>query len=255
MSGRTMTNLYKLDNLVGWLDLSTYCNAGCPQCHRTKKNGLDKVDWLPLLQWSIEDFQKAYPVEFLKRHSKFEICGTWGDPMMNKDILKIVKYIIENSNAYIHINTNGSIRSSDFWWDLGIIGGKRLEVWFDIEGINQEMHSHYRRKTNFDMLKENVETYCSTKAKGCAHVIVFKHNENHLHEIRDMIREWGIKGKILFELSNRFYRDSKDTFVDEDGIEQVLEQSTIDHPLINGTNPIRDHNWRRKRNIGSHELL
>lgn len=250
-----MTNLYSINNLVGWLDLSTYCNAGCPQCHRTNKNGLDKVDWLPLIQWSIEDFKKAYPIEFLNKHSKFEICGTWGDPIMNKDILSIIKYIIENSNAYIHINTNGSIRSPEFWWDLGIIGGSRLEVLFDIEGINQEMHSHYRRKTNLNILKENVETYCLTKAIARAHVIVFKHNENYLYEIRDMIREWGISGDIIFELSNRFYSDSKDPFIDENGNKQILEQSTINHPLINSNNPIRDHNWRRKRNIGSHELL
>lgn len=247
---------YNLDKgLVAWLDLSTYCNAGCPQCHRTNINGLDKMDWLPLIQWSIEDFKKAYPKSSLISHRRFEICGTWGDPMMNKDIFKIVEYIINNSRADIQINTNGGTRRSDFWWDLGIMAGERLEVWFDIDGINQEMHSLYRQKTNLDILQENVETYCSTRAKACAHVIVFKHNEDYLYEIEDMIRSWGIQGKILFELSNRFSKGPIFEFVDDKGITKQLEQATkINHPLINGTNPIRDHSWKKKRGIEHHEL-
>ena len=45
------------------LDTTTYCNAKCPQCHRTNPNGLDKQDWLPHIQWSINDFKKAFPNE------------------------------------------------------------------------------------------------------------------------------------------------------------------------------------------------
>jgi len=32
--------LYDTDQISMWLDLSTYCNAACPQCHRTDANGL-----------------------------------------------------------------------------------------------------------------------------------------------------------------------------------------------------------------------
>ena len=34
------------------------------------------------------------------------------DPMMNKDIVDIVKYCGENSSGNIRINTNGSLRRS-----------------------------------------------------------------------------------------------------------------------------------------------
>ena len=40
-------------------DITTHCNAGCPQCDRTNPNGLKKVDWLPLISWSLDDFKKA----------------------------------------------------------------------------------------------------------------------------------------------------------------------------------------------------
>lgn len=231
-----------------WVDLSTYCNAGCPQCHRTKKEGLDKEDWLPLVQWSLEQFKKAFPVEKLHHYKKFELCGTWGDPIMNRDIFAIVKYLIENSNTFIQINTNGGIRDAQWWWDLGVLGGDRLQVWFDIDGTTEEMHSLYRQKVSLEKVKENVEAYCSTKALSCAFVIVFKHNQDHLWEIHDMIRGLGVKGEIFFTESNRFYHGPIFTFTDENGTIKQLEQSTLDgnHHLLNNKIPIRDHKWRKK---------
>jgi len=247
--------MYESNELTGWLDLSTYCNAGCPQCHRTDTTNGDKQDWLELLQWSFEDFKKAYPIRMLLKHKRFEICGTWGDPMMNKDIFKIVEYIIKIGQCDVQINTNGSTRNPEWWWNFGVMGGNRLQVWFDIDGINQEMHSLYRQKTSLDLIKENVENYCATGAQACAHVIVFKHNENHLYEIEDMIRDLGIEGEIIFERSNRFYSDPKFKFTDADGNAKVLEESIlIDHPLINGQNKIRDHKWRKEKGLGKHEL-
>ena len=88
-------NILDKHELTIWLDLSTYCNAGCPQCHRTNANGLDKVYWLPLVQWSLAEFQKAFPVSSMANIKKFDMCGTWGDPMMNKDIYEIAKYIYQ----------------------------------------------------------------------------------------------------------------------------------------------------------------
>ena len=55
------TQTYNDKELVVWIDMSTYCNAACPECHRTNPRGLGKVDWLPLVQWSIDDFEKLYP--------------------------------------------------------------------------------------------------------------------------------------------------------------------------------------------------
>lgn len=244
----TYSDLYKTGDLIMWVDLSTYCNAACPQCHRTNKNGLDKADWLPLIQWDLEQFMQAFPKDKLHHYARFEFCGTWGDPIMNKDIFEIIRYLIDNSSCTIQLNTNGSIRDAQWWWDLGVLGGDRLQTWFDIDGIDQEMHSLYRQKTDLEKIKENIEAYCSTKANSAAFVIVFKHNEDHLYEIYDMIRELGVKGEIFFTESNRFYHSPTFEFIDENGNVKVLEQSSLEgnHPLLNDKIPIRDHKWRKK---------
>ncbi len=242
---------YKNNELVAWIDITTHCNAGCPQCHRTNPNSLKKVDWLPLVQWSLKDFIKTFtPVDMMKI-KKFELCGTWGDPIMNKDVKEIVKYIIENSNCYIQINTNGGIRDEGWWWELGVIGRKRLEVYFDIEGITQEMHSKYRQKVNLEKLKENIHAYVGTGATANAHVIAFKHNEDYLYDIVNMIdNELGIKGDIIIQTSNRWDEYHKKMTYTYKGKEITIEEVTNkNHPLLQDIAPIRDRINRNDFNL------
>jgi MoaA/NifB/PqqE/SkfB family radical SAM enzyme len=232
-------------NLAAWVDLSTYCNAACPQCHRTNPDGLGKQDWLPLVQWSLESFKKAFPPESLIFYERIELCGTWGDPLMNKDIFKIVKYILEsNDYVIVHINTNGSIRSKKWWKEFGELSSDRLFTVFDIDGINQEMHEKYRQGTLLHKIKENVEAYVSTGAQAQAFVIAFLHNEDYLDDIHNMIRDWGITGKITVIESNRFYQ-GQDFKFKKNGKEESLEQTTISSDEFENPS-VRDHRWRKK---------
>lgn len=212
-----------------WLDLSTFCNAACPQCHRTNVNGLGKVGWLPLEQWSLKTFKKAFPNP--ARHKEYTICGTWGDPMMNKDILPILKYITSNSNSTIIIDTNGSIRDEQFWWEVGVAGGSQLEVVFCVDGITQEMHSRYRRKTELDKVLNHMLEYSNTNARTTASTIVFKHNESYLKDITKLVKEHGATNhKIIY--TDRFaacppFNKLEFRFSNEEGVQEILEPSSV----------------------------
>jgi len=223
---KNYNQLYEEKSIRIWLDLSTYCNAKCPQCHRTNANGLGKIDWLPLIQWSAEEFEKMFPRETLESISHFDICGTWGDPIMNKDIFKIVEYIMKNSNSTILINTNGSFRNPDWWWKFGLLGGERITVMWAIEGINQEQHSLYRQNTDLNLILENMETF--TLAGGISRVftVIFKHNEKDMYNIAKMVKGLGAQD-IFFVQSNRFYSNKKFDFVDQLGKKSQLEKSTL----------------------------
>lgn len=207
-------------NLTAWVDLSTYCNAACPQCHRTASNG-NKVDWLPLIQWDLSLFKKAFSRKELSRYSEFELCGTWGDPVMNKDVHEIVSYILKFSSAKVKINTNGSLRDEDWWWKFGHLSNDRLDVWFDVDGIDQEMHERYRQKTSLEKIKQNVEAYCASGAKAHVMTVVFKHNHDYIKDIEQMVRGWGVTGDVLSVKSNRF--DNEDIHTFENGV--VLEKA------------------------------
>jgi len=235
MNGKIMSNTienydvqYEKKTLGLWLDLSTYCNAKCPQCHRTNADGLEKADWLPLVQWSLAEFKNMFPKKTLEHINHFDICGTWGDPIMNKDIFEIVKYIIENSTAEIVINTNGSFRNSDWWWNLGVCGGNRLKVMWAIEGITQEQHSLYRQNTNLELVLENMEIFSCAGGVSEVFTVTFKHNEADLHNIAKLVESRGASG-IFFVQSNRFYENNKFQFIDKTGIKKYLEKSTIEN--------------------------
>ena len=219
---------YNKKTLGMWLDLSTYCNAKCPQCHRTNADGLEKADWLPLIQWSFDEFKNMFPEKTLQHINHFDICGTWGDPIMNKDIFKIVKYIMDNSRARVLINTNGSFRNPDWWWELGLLGKaeKRITVMWAIEGITQEQQCFYRQDTNLNLILENMETFSLAGGLSQVFTVVFKHNEKDLYNIAEMVKGRGAED-IFFVQSNRFYENNKFKFIDKTGMEKALERTTL----------------------------
>ena len=201
-------------------DISTYCNAGCPQCDRTNPNGLGKVDWLPLINWTLEQFKTAYRPSTLQVADVIQICGTWGDPIMNKDIYKICEYIIgESDRIKILLNTNGSIRDEKWWWDLGVLCGRQLHVVFAVDGKDQEQHQLYRKFTDLNKVLENMKTLSMTKARVIGQTIVFKHNQNDIQQIKELCLNNGAKSHMCI-LSDR---TSDFKYTNPDGSEFILE--------------------------------
>tara|TARA_E500000318_G_scaffold101016_1_gene104203 strand:- start:1553 stop:2206 length:654 start_codon:yes stop_codon:yes gene_type:complete len=205
------------------ISVTNFCNAGCPQCDRTNPNGCTVNDWLPLTQWSLSDFKKAFPVRILDQLDEVQFCGTWGDPMMLKDMYQICEYIVSQTRCAIEITTNGSIREENYYWDLGVLCGKRLKMWFDVDGIDQKMHSHYRRKTSLKKVLNNMQTLGTTWATPMAQTVVFEHNRPFLKQIEDLVMKNGAKYWRHFD-SNRFYDSDEFKFIDENGNAQVLKK-------------------------------
>ena len=202
--------------------ITNFCNAGCPQCHRTNPNGLDTVHWLPSVSWTLDEFKNAYSPETLSNINIVEFCGTWGDPVMAKDLFAICEYIMNQSLCKVEILTNGSIREESWWWDLGILCGNRLEVIFAIDGSTQEMHSHYRRKTNLDKILKNMSTLAMTMAKVTTMTVVFKHNEDYIDDIKKLASDNGATDSVFIHTD----RGSSE-FIDEFGNKQSLEESNV----------------------------
>lgn len=229
--------MYRTRDLEIFVDLSTYCNAGCPQCHRTSTNNkLQKEEWLPLIQWSFDEFKKAFPEDLIKEHTAmFSICGTWGDPVMNKDIKEIIRYIVETNNKVpINLDTNGSLRDEDWWWELGMIAGRSLRVVFAVDGSTQEMHEKYRRFTNLQKVLNNMKALSETNAIIEGHTILFKHNQDYVEDIKKLCLDNGARGYRVTQ-SDRFEnRNSTEGkyfhFQNEKGEKETLEITDYDPP-------------------------
>ncbi len=241
--------LWDPSNIKVFLDISTFCNAGCPQCHRTDSNGLGKVDWLPLVQWDLATFQKAFSPEDLQYINTFKFCGTFGDPVMCKELDKIFKYIIDNSETTISVDTNGSIRNEDWWWNVGVMCSNRHNVVFAVDGKDQEMHNKYRRFTDLEKVLSNMETLSMTNAIVHSQSVLFKHNQEYKDELTALVKKNG-SVRHTFVISDRFDRvdNGKDVFIDENGKEDYFERA--DHEILP-----KGYVAGTKNNILSNEII
>jgi len=210
------------------IEISTHCNAKCMQCSRTNIEGLGLHPQAPRpSHMSLENFKKFFTPADLRHLYNIHFSGTYGDPLMNPEIYEIIKYCCENMVdgwGTVSIATNGSIRDEDFWWELGILCGKKLKVTFDIDGINQEMHEKYRRGTNLNKILRNMETLSLTKARIKTFTVLFKHNEDYIEEIKKICKDHGATEHEIIQ-STRFFYGPVLNFINEKGEEETLEQA------------------------------
>lgn len=225
---------YPTTNLAARVEVSTLCNAKCPQCARTDPIGLGKYDWLQEEWVSLEKFKSWFPPTSIETMRCFYLTGSFGDPITNPEILDIVSYIRSVSqDIKISINTNGSLKNEDFWLELAFIGGKNLLMTFTVDGINEEQHSKYRVNTSLQKTLKHMKLMsdfgiCQIKTI----TILFDHNENDLEKIISLCKEHGAEECEVTE-SNRFQKRSSFKY-EYNGqnltLNQVKKHRTVDTP-------------------------
>jgi MoaA/NifB/PqqE/SkfB family radical SAM enzyme len=192
---------YKYD-LLEW-EVTTACNAACPQCPRNYYGG---KTWhtLPIIQNSLVWAKQHLPTDFVQRLRRVDFCGTYGDPIVNTELVSIVSWLLEvNPELSISIKTNGGLKDKFWWTQLAKTLGPNGTVFFGIDGLHDTNHL-YRKKTNFNKIIENATAFI--KAGGVANwnYIVFKHNEHQIDEARRLSSELGFANFNL-KLTGRFF--------------------------------------------------
>ena len=207
------------------IGVTNYCNARCPQCDRTNVDGCGVEDNIgDLKHMTFAEFKEWFDVTTLKNIRNFNFSGIHGDPFMNPEIFEMIDYALSNK-VIVSFSTNGSMRSDEFWWELGLLASKhstKLIGTFDVDGIVNETHTFYRRGTDLAKVMSNAETFAATSAETNIFMVVFKHNE---HEI-DAVGEWANSIGASFEphQSGRFSIKPIVRF-SEDGVSYQLEMS------------------------------
>ena len=78
----------------------------------------------------------------------------WGDPTLNKNLIKMFRYFSENK-VWTGILKNFSLNyKDDYIEELFISGLDFLHV--DVDGLDQEVYSKYRRKENFELVAQDI---------------------------------------------------------------------------------------------------
>ena len=160
------------------LELSSLCNARCPQCPRNFYGYPYNRGYVET-NLSLEKLQSILSVDFLKQIDEILINGNFGDFIMNPESIEIITWLKSvTSNAFIHISTNGGARDQTFWQTLAKLG---VEVNFCIDGL-EDTHHIYRQDTTYNQVIRNATTYITAGGRANWVMTEFNHNQHQFDE-------------------------------------------------------------------------
>ena len=176
------------------IELSNHCNAACPMCPRYVYHTRTIDPSLTLTQITLDDFKRYFPKDLLVGIYRITFCGTHGDSMTAKDIIPIIEYIHEcNIKIQICINTNGGLRSEQFWSSLGtLLKDKDHAVTFSIDGLEDTNHL-YRRNVVWNTLIRNVKAFIASGGIAYWDYLIFQHNESQINDAIELSKTLGFE--------------------------------------------------------------
>lgn len=224
------------------LEVTDRCNAACPMCARYDHRTGRESTYIQNTVLSLDDIKTIMPVEFLQQIRRVNFCGNYGDPIVHRDLIGIIGYLIQcNPDMRIEVNTNGSARTKEWWTNLAhVIGSdERMGgVWFGIDGLGV-VNELYRRNTNWTTIMRNARTFI--EAGGVAHwnFIAFEHNEHQVEAARQMAQDMGFR-HFNVKLTGRFKdKDSFPVIVDDRQVYELKPAAEERHTRPNpGTDSI-----------------
>lgn len=173
-------------------DLTNLCNAKCPECVRE----IDNQCW-PFLDkniLSLDIIKKRFTKLQLPRLTHVRFCGSFGDPLTHPDLIDILKHFInEWPHIELSVATNGGLKNTNLWHDLGTILNSSLRfVTFGIDGLEDTNHI-YRVGVNWKKLQDNFRAFNAAGGISTWQFIVFPHNYHQLEEVKKVAKKENFK--------------------------------------------------------------
>ena len=182
------------------LEISSHCNAACPQCPRNIYGG-KTISNLPLVNWTLEQLQGIVDVDFIKQLKVVYFCGTYGDPLMNKNLVAMSTWLRStNPTLKIGIHTNGGVGRAETYQDLAAIVDF---IAFGIDGLDDTNHL-YRINTNWNAIMANVQTFIQAGGYAIWDFIVFKHNQHQVDHAKTLSQTLGFR-EFNIKKTGRFF--------------------------------------------------
>lgn len=194
-----MIPISKLTNIH--LEITNKCNSRCPGCARTVDGDTHPKLKPLLMEWSLEQVKKFFPAQHLSK-KYFTLGGVVDEPLMNKNILDIVKYILDNDGG-VEIYSNTGANTAKVWQTLGEWSKQteRLHMIFSVDGLKHTNHL-YRINVDWDKVEQNMSAYAKTKGSCEWQYLVFEHNESDIPEAKKLANSLGIPIRLRQNVRN-----------------------------------------------------
>jgi len=160
------------------IEPSNICNLKCPLCPTSTLKRNRGFLSLENFKKIIDDIPNLKSINF----------GWAGEPLLNKEIFKMVKYA-SSKGIKTGVSTN-TVLLNEYVDEALKSGLDTLIVCLD--GASKETHEKYRIGSNFESIKKNIKEFCQEKKKRklkkprvVLQSLLTKHNE---HEVQDIIK-------------------------------------------------------------------
>ena len=212
------------------LEITNYCNAFCSQCERNymiqlqNENDEARREWntvdydveLNNTYLSIGDIKKTFLPDRWTHLDEIVFCGNVDEPVINPDVIEIIKYFyhLDNKDKDIWVHVNGGSRNESFWSELGKLSkelNNRLTVIFGIDG-DEETNHLYRRNVDWKTLQRNWRAYILAGGRAAWQFIIFKWNQHQIDDIKKLSES---EGFARFGIIESFRNDDPNYKIDE----------------------------------------
>lgn len=188
------------------LEITTYCNAACPQCPRNN-NGAGVNPHLKLEHLPRDIIDSAFTEELCNRLRQVFFCGSYGDPIMHPDFLDILRdFRRKCPTLWLYIHTNGGAHDTEYWSEMAQIIGGYGQVDFNIDGLEDTNHL-YRRNTDFTKIISNASAYISAGGRAVWNYIIFEHNQHQVSAAKELSVKLGFR-EFKHRATGRFLNHS-----------------------------------------------
>jgi len=191
------------------------CNLNCALCSAPQKYITRKR-----LAMTLENFKII--IDDVKKYAHSIYLSNAGEPMLNKDIFKMIEYASKN-NLSTSLSTNATLLHTAAIRHLLYSGLDHLII--SLDGATKHSYEKFRVGARFENVIENIKNLCNEKrrlrkAKPYIELqfIVTRYNENEIEDINKLAEKMGVDRlhfKSLYLCSHVYGSDERERLAEE----------------------------------------
>lgn len=163
------------------------CNLNCPLCPVGNKTLKRKEGHM-----TFDTFKRT--IDQLQDSVAYIYLTNWGEPLLNKDIFKMIRYAREK-NIFVSLSTNGYFLIEDKIQNILDSGLNFIRI--SIDGASQETYLNYREGSDFEKVKNNLQRLVLDRGNKKypfieMQFIIMKHNEHEIPKIKQLAKQLGV---------------------------------------------------------------
>lgn len=171
------------------LEPTNFCNLKCPLCPTGQGLIKRKKESLTLVKAKIVLDQLGPEIVHLR-------LWNWGEPFLNKDFFKIVKYA-KKFKLFVNTSTNAFFLTKEIAKE--IVDSNLDELIISLDGASEETYNKYRKKGSFKKVINSIKEVNDQKKlqnkkypKIKLQFIIMKHNQHEIKKIIQIAKEIGV---------------------------------------------------------------